>query len=568
MNTSLQAAIYARVSSQKQANEATIRSQLHDLQQRIERDELSIPGKFQFCDDGYSGSQLQRPALEALRDHVACGMFDRLYVHSPDRLARNFAHQAILLEEFQRHGCEIVFLNQEGLPGTPESNLLVQMQGMIAEYEREKILERTRRGRRHAAVAGSVSVFSGAPYGYRYVSKRDGGGQARWEIDPEESQHVRCMFELVGLRGQSLGSVARELARRGVPTRLGKAQWDRATIRGILRNPAYHGQARYGKERLIPRTPGKRPKRGAPPLPRQAKVSVATNEKEQITIAVPVIVDKSLFDEVGKRMKENRRRQREHCSGAKSLLSGLTICGLCGSAYCGRRHGTRKYFYYRCIRADQHRTGEQPACENRSVKGRELEQVVWQELCKLLSDPSKLAEELQRRRTREADSQGDLDRLKHQVGILRNQLDRLIDAYTKGLIEADEFQSRIEPLRERHAHEQAALENFQGAVAAPDAAAAALTLQRLSEEVSVELDGADDSLKRDLLRLLIDRIEIHESEVRIVYKVPHRPFESGPGRRGFLQHCWRRHNTAQAKRRRRRRPAPAWVKNKHHKLAL
>jgi site-specific DNA recombinase len=553
MNKPLRAALYARVSSQKQANEATIRSQLHALQQRIARDGLSVAKKFQFCDDGYSGSQLQRPALEALRDHVACGMFDRLYVHSPDRLARNFAHQAILLEEFQRHGCEILFLDQEGLPGTAESNLLVQLQGMIAEYEREKILERTRRGRRHAAFAGSVSVFSGAPYGYRYISKRDGGGHARWEIDPEECVHVRCLFELVGVYGKSLGAVARELTRRGVPTRRGKARWDRTTIRGILRNPAYHGQARYGKVRFIPRNPRKRSKRGDPPVPRRAQGTVATKENEQIMIAVPAIVDKSLFDEVGKRMEENRRRQREHQSGAKSLLSGLTICGLCGSAYCGRRHGSRAYFYYRCIRADHHRTGGQPACENRSVKGHELEHVVWNELCKLLSDPSKLVDELQRRRSREAESHGDLDQLKQRVDLLRNQLDRLIDAYTQSLIEADEFQSRIEPLRERHAQEQAALENLQGAVAEPDAAAAALTLQRLSEEVADQLADASDTLKRDLLQLLIERIEIHESEIRIVYKVPHPPFATGPARRGFLQHCWRRQHDSPGQ-----SAAPSW----------
>ena len=169
----IRAALYARVSSQKQADEATIQSQLEDIHQRLERDQLKVDEKFQFCDDGYTGSELLRPALETLRDHIACSIIDRLYIHSPDRLARNFAHQAILLEEFKRHGCEVIFLNQEGLPNSPETNLLIQLQGMIAEYEREKILERTRRGRRYAAVAGRVSVFAGAPYGYRYVSKQD-----------------------------------------------------------------------------------------------------------------------------------------------------------------------------------------------------------------------------------------------------------------------------------------------------------------------------------------------------------------------------------------------------------
>ena len=126
----------------------------------------------EFCDNGYSGADLVRPALERLRDLVATSSIDRLYVHSPDRLSRKMAHQAILMEEFRKFDCEIVFLNQHGINDSPEANLLVQMQGMIAEYEREKILERTRRGRKHSASQGNVSVFSGAPYGYRYIRPR------------------------------------------------------------------------------------------------------------------------------------------------------------------------------------------------------------------------------------------------------------------------------------------------------------------------------------------------------------------------------------------------------------
>ena len=159
----IRAAYYARVSTQKQAEETTIQSQRQELIARIEHDQLRLDPAFEFCDDGYSGSELLRPALEDLRDKIAGSLIDRLYVHSPDRLARRFAHQALLLEEFSKHDCEVVFLNHQGLPDSPEANLLLQMQGMIAEYEREKILERTRRGRRYSAAAGNVSVFGGAP---------------------------------------------------------------------------------------------------------------------------------------------------------------------------------------------------------------------------------------------------------------------------------------------------------------------------------------------------------------------------------------------------------------------
>jgi site-specific DNA recombinase len=276
-------------------------------------------------------------------------MIDRLYVHSPDRLARKFAHQAILLDELNKHGCEVIFLNQDGLPESPETKMLIQMQGMFAEYEREKILERTRRGRRYSASRGNVSVFGRAPYGYRYVSKRASRGEARWEIDPVESETVRFIFELVGQQGYSLAAVCRELKSRGTRTRQGKSNWARATLHGILLNPAYCGEASYGKTRLCPRKPGRRAKRGDPVVPRQAKVAVATPVEEQIMIPVPSLVEKPLFEVVRKRMEENRGRQRERQNGPKYLLSGLLICGHCGSAYCSRRQGSAQSTYYRCL---------------------------------------------------------------------------------------------------------------------------------------------------------------------------------------------------------------------------
>src|SRR5512135_1020051 len=153
-----------------------------------------------------SGSTLIRPALEQLRDLVASGGIDRLYVHCPDRLARNYAHQLLLLEEFLRAGVEVVFLNRE-VGQTPEDQLLLQVQGMIAEYERAKILERSRRGKRHAAQVGHVSVLSCAPYGYRYVNKWESGGEAHFEIVLEEARVVRQIFEWVGRDRCSIGEV-------------------------------------------------------------------------------------------------------------------------------------------------------------------------------------------------------------------------------------------------------------------------------------------------------------------------------------------------------------------------
>lgn len=187
-------ALYARVSSEQQALQCAIDSQVAALRERMRDDGVSCEAELCFIDDGYSGSTLVRPALEKLRDIAWAGGFQRLYVHSPDRLARKYAWQVLLLEELQRSGVEVIFLNRS-IGVSPEEDLLLQMQGMIAEYERAKIMERSRRGKRHAARRGSVNVLVAAPYGYRYINKHAGGGQAQYQVVLEEARVVKQMFE-------------------------------------------------------------------------------------------------------------------------------------------------------------------------------------------------------------------------------------------------------------------------------------------------------------------------------------------------------------------------------------
>ena len=186
-----QVAIYARVSSDQQAERHTIDSQLSELTARVARDGHIVHDDRLFVDNGHSGASLVRPALEHLRDLIALAAIDTLYVHAPDRLARSYAHQVLLLEEFARAGTEVVFLNRP-IGDTPEDSLLLQLQGMFAEYERAKMLERSRRGKRHRAQAGAVSVLSRAPFGYRYITREAGGGDARYEIDEHEAKGGVC----------------------------------------------------------------------------------------------------------------------------------------------------------------------------------------------------------------------------------------------------------------------------------------------------------------------------------------------------------------------------------------
>jgi DNA invertase Pin-like site-specific DNA recombinase len=164
------AAIYARVSSEQQREERTIASQTAALIEFAKSHDLEVPREWVFEDEGYSGASLERPGLERIRDLAAEGQIQAVLVHAPDRLSRKYAYQVLLIEEFARQGVETLFVKAPQST-SPEDQLLIQFQGMIAEYERAQILERSRRGKRHRARSGEVSVLSGAPYGYRYISE-------------------------------------------------------------------------------------------------------------------------------------------------------------------------------------------------------------------------------------------------------------------------------------------------------------------------------------------------------------------------------------------------------------
>src|SRR5215467_2633826 len=282
------AAIYARVSSERQKEEGTIASQTALLLEYAQSHELSVPREWIFEDEGYSGAILARPGLERLRDLAAEGQIQAVLVYAPDRLSRKYAYQVLLIEEFSRHGVETIFLKSAPAQ-TPEERLLLQFQGMIAEYERAQIVERSRRGKRHRAKAGCVNVLSGAPYGYRYVRKTD-AADAYYAVIESEAEVVREVFELYAKELWSIGAIARHLNQRGVPTRFGRGPWERSTIWGMLRNPAYQGTACFGKTERVPRRKITRPLRQKGGFSTRSSANREREPQEWIGVPVPALV--------------------------------------------------------------------------------------------------------------------------------------------------------------------------------------------------------------------------------------------------------------------------------------
>src|SRR3954451_22697310 len=531
-------AIYARVSSDQQTADKTIASQLAALEARLAREGLRVAPEHRFLDEGYSGATLVRPALERLRDAAAAGALDRVYVHSPDRLARRYAYQVLLMDELRRAGVEIVFLNRAiGL--SPEDDLLLQVQGMVAEYERAKILERSRRGKRHAAREGTVSVLSGAPYGYRYIGKRDGGGCARYRIDEEEARIVRLIFGWVGRDRVSIGEVCRRLQRQGYLTRGGKRAWDRTTVWGILKNPAYAGAAAFGKTRVGPRAVRLRAGRGGSEQPRRAYRVYGVPPAEWLRVPVPALIDGGLFEAVREQLEENRRRNRQGARGQRYLLQGLLVCRRCGYAYYGKaislpaaKGKPRAYAYYRCCGSDAHRFGGQRVCSNAQVRADRLDAAGWHQVERLLRDPARIATEYERRldEARRRGSDGpELDVVEAQIAKLRRAMARLIDGYADGLIDKAEFEPRITGLRQRIKgwEEQAASLRDEAALRGT----LSLIIGRLedfAQRVRGRMAEVDWSLQRDLIRTLVKRVEIDHDSINVVFRVAPSPSDPGP----------------------------------------
>lgn len=517
MTATIRAAFYARVSSEKQARQNTIGSQLASLRERIAADGLTLLPEHDFVDDGYSGSTLLRPALERLRDVAYAGQLDRLYVLAPDRLARNYAHQILILEELQRHCVEVVFLNQS-LGSTPEERMMVQMQGVVAEFERTKILERSRRGRRHAAQQGSVRVFGHAPFGYRYQSKRV-HGEARFEIVAEHAEVVQQIFAWVALERVSLSEVRRRLHRRGVSSPGGQARWPVSTLDSLLRNSTYRGQAVFHC--------------GASMHAGNAKVT-----PEAIVIPVPALVSDALFQAAQEQLEENGRRHRQRRDGEPHLLQGLLICQNCGRAFvhstCRSSRFPRVYMYYRCtsMMGDGAR---QRTCTNPAIPASDLEETVWQDVRAVLQEPRRLAIEYQRRLTqapRQAESEHWLEQQRVKA---QSVLDRLIDAYQSGLLQKDEFAPRVEQARQRLKNWQTQLDQLHAAQAHEETVEKALgNLDEFAARIEANLSNPTPLQQREIMKALIKRVEIAADKIRVIYKI--HPLNAEPVKIDSLQH--------------------------------
>ncbi len=459
------AAIYARVSSDRQKENHTIASQTAALLEYAQTHGYTVPPEWVLQDEGYSGAVLVRPGLEALRDLAAEGQITAALVYSPDRLSRKYAYQVLLAEELSRCGVELIFLKSPA-GATPEDQLLVQFQGMIAEYERAQIAERSRRGKRHKAQQGSVNVLSGAPYGYRYVKKSDTSA-AYYEVIEAEAQVVRRVFEAYTQQGLSINAIAHGLNERKVPTRTAKTRWERSTVWGMLRNPAYEGKACYGKTELRPRQRITRPLRQRRGWPSRNSANHERPRQDWIEVPVPPLVSEETFALAQEQLEKNKRYAPRR-TAEPTLLQGMLVCQQCGYALyrTSTRTSKQKLGYYRCLGSDGYRRLRGPLCTNRPVRQDYLDRFVWEQILRLLEDPTLVQAEIDRRReaARNADplrKRG--EELHREETRLEKNIERFVTAYQEGLVTLPQLRQRM--LAHQHALQQGRLRRAPRSVA-------------------------------------------------------------------------------------------------------
>ena len=522
----MRVAIYARVSTESQEARGTIGSQLEVLRQRVASEGHELVAEF--CDDGHSGARLDRPGLDALRDAAEAGQLDGVWCLSADRLARMYAYQVIVVDELARHGVSVLFHDTPPLDDDPQARLLMQVQGVIAEYERAKIAERYRRGKLFRSRAGEVIAWK-CPYGYRRVP-RCGDRPAHLEIYEPEASVVRRIFRDYVEGDLSIRQITRDLNQDAVASPTGRSIWGTSTIGRILRNESYVGRGYYNRTESVPdHRPGRQPRQ----IPRA--------RDQWIAIPVPAIVSEELFDAAQKVSRDNsqwspRRTERGHW-----LLRGLAKCGHCGvGVTCHKmrgRNGTCHRYYYCRYHDPLKAGGEHRRCPERNIRADELDSFVFEQVRAALLRPDVLlAGEATVSTRREAPDDellaAQLARFDRKIESAAAERRRLADLYQAGLIERADLLRRAKELEAR----RQALEEQRAALIAQRQELAQRNrfrerIEGFAQEVMASIDRLDFDQRQRLLRLVVEAVHVQGWQVEIRLRIPldTRPEPPGEG---------------------------------------
>ena len=516
----MRVAIYARVSTQRQVLDQTIEQQLDRLMNHVKQQEWELLQQNIFRDDGYSGASLNRPGLDQLRDRAAAREIDCILVTTPDRLARNYVHQMLLLEELEACGCQIEFLDRP-ISQDPHDQLLLQIRGAVAEYERALIADRMRRGRQAKLRAGILLPWTRPLFGYQLDADtpRD---PTKVTINEAEASIVREMFAYYLQEDTSLYGVVQRLHEMGVPAPLGGKYWSTMTVRGILTNPAYTGNVCVGRMHTV--KPQIR-RSATHPVGKRGESHVKVPQEEWIPVAsIPAIIEHEVFEQMQVKLSHNQQGSRRNNKAHDYLLRALVSCGFCNLS-CTARQLNPGYTYYACrAKTDMSCIRLHQRCLSRYIPAGQLDELVWNDLCQILTHPEIISVAIQRAQGGcwlPQELQARRENLRRGQLAWQTQLDRLTEAYLNGIIPLAEYQRRrtdlekkrqgLEDLEKQLDHQVDRTNELAGLIA---------SIEEFCQRIQLGLEHATFEQKRKLVELLIDRVVVKNSDVEIRYVIP------------------------------------------------
>jgi len=496
-------AMYARVSSEHQAKDGTIESQIAAIRAYIREHGWELEPGSEYIDNGISGRTLERPGMERLRDQIAAQQYQRVVVLGRDRLSRVFVHQEYLREEWKKKGCELVYV-QESNAKTPDGLLAGQLQGLFAEYDRQALLDRTRRGQLHRAQQGEP--YGRPPWGYRYMPS-EGRIAACWKVETEAADWVHRVYVWVGQEHLAIREVARRLNDAGVQTQGGGAAWRESSVHRVLTNPAYRGETYYH------RSIGKAGKQIAGPWKQ-----LRPNE-EWIAIPVPALVTENEWQMVQEELDRHRQTAQRHATPQRYLLQGLLKCGQCGRKLAGRNQS--KHLYYACRKKKELLPSERcPSAWNRAES---LEAQVWEAVVELIMSPEQVFASYQEQRQTwlAGESEQERQALAQESERLSKQWDRMVTAYrqeTIGLEDLEQYRQRKQLAEQDLNNRKQIWEKRQKEVAG--FAAALSQLEKYRSTIQSSVDSLTFEQKRELLTLLVEEVVVYEDKLVIRHILP------------------------------------------------
>jgi site-specific DNA recombinase len=509
------AALYARVSTPNQEEEATIDSQVAAIERYIQDRGYDLPSEYYFLDKAVSGARLDRPALDRLRHLASDGAFAAVICYSPDRLSRSYPHQWVIMDELQRNGVRVEFVNQPELGDNPQTQLLLGVQGLFAEYERAMIKERLRMGRLYKLRSGQL-MHNATPYGYRYLPKEATGGSC-WVIEEREAEAVRQIFAwYTGKEELAIWAITERLNQSYTHALRRARRWQYSIVHKILARTAYIGRAYFNKERNLPEVIGT--PRLAGRGKRRAMQTELRPEEEWIEVEVPALIDEAVWNRAQERLKMNQRFAKRNNRRHFYLLRSLLVCATCGYTLQGRCQKGRVYYY--CEQGGKHRYPDVPR-HTCSIAGHIIEPLVWEAIAELIKDPQQIAAAWESDAAKQNATPDELNRLQARQRKLERQWVRLLDAFQVGLLNKTELSQRKQKLEQER---QTISERIE-------------QIQRQQKQQSVKDQIMDDfsafcavaqkalenptpEVKQEVLRLLVESVVIEEDAITINHIIP------------------------------------------------